>query len=110
LDAYSFDFDAISGSGLNGGVDLSQYDIFVCQSSLSSVLGQAGTAALESFFNAGGDYIGIGSAGADVSIQFLSPGVEYSTSSGNGIVRVAHDPDDPVSAQYPADSFAVSSQ
>ena len=105
LDTYGFDFDAISGGGLGGSVDLDEYDIFLCQSTLSS--SQAGIAALESFFESGGDYIGIGGDCADVSIQLgLSPDVEYSSGSGNGIVRVAYDPANPVSAQYPADSYA----
>jgi len=104
LDTYGFDYDTL-GESVSGRVDLGEYDIFINQSSLSS--GQAGTAALESFFDGGGDYIGIGSTGADVSIQFdLSPGVAYSSQSGNGIVRVVYDPFDPVSAQYPTDSYA----
>ncbi len=104
LNTYGFDFDSISSEGL-GGIDLSEYDIFLCQSGISS--GQGGGAALEAFFAAGGDYIGIGAPGADVSIQFnLSPDVAYSSQSGNGIVKVVYDPTDPVSAQYPADSYA----
>jgi len=107
LDTYGFDFDAFSGEDLSGNVDLAGYDIFLCQSNLLSGLGQKGSAALDSFFGDGGDYIGIGRDGADASIQFgLSPGVAYSSQSGNGIVQVAYDPDDPISAQYPADSYA----
>jgi len=98
-----FDFEPFSESLV--GADLSGYDIFLCQSGLSS--GQAIAAALQSFFEGGGDYIGIGGACADVSVQLgLSPGVAYSSGSGNGIVRVAYDPADPVSAQYPEDSYA----
>jgi len=105
LDTYGFDFDSISSESLSGGIDLSEYDILVCQSCLSS--GKGGGAALEAFFAAGGDYIGIGAAGADVSIQFnLSPNVTYSSQSGNGILKVVYDPTNPVSAQYPADSYA----
>jgi hypothetical protein len=105
LDTYGFDFDSVSGESLSGSIDLSEYDILLCQSGLSS--GQGGGAALEAFFAAGGDYIGIGRAGVDVAIQFnLSPGVTYSSQSGNGIVKVDYDPTDPVSAQYPADSYA----
>jgi hypothetical protein len=103
LDTYGFDFDTFSES--LAGADLSGYDVFLCQSSLSS--GQAIAAALESFFDGGGDYIGIGRNGADVSARFdLSPGVTYGSDSGNGIVRITYDPADPVSAQYPADSYA----
>jgi hypothetical protein len=103
LDTYGFDFETFSESLV--GADLSQYDIFLCQSGLSS--GQAIAAALESFFDGGGDYIGIGGACADVSVQLgLSPGVAYSSGSGNGIVRVVYDPANPVSAQYPEDSYA----
>ncbi len=105
LDTYGFDFDPISSEELNGNIDLSGYDIFLCQSGLSS--GQAIADTLNGFFDGGGDYIGIGRNGADVSARFdLSPGVQYSSSSGNGIVRVTYTPDDSVSAQYPADSYA----
>ncbi len=107
LDTFGFDFDAFSNEDLNGTTDFSDYDIFISESDLSSGLGQAGIAALEDFFSGGGDYIGIGRDGVNASIQFeLSPDVEYISQSGNGIVRVAYDPDDTLSAQYPADSFA----
>ena len=105
LNTYGFDFDSLSSEDLSGAADLSGYDIFLCQSSLSS--GQAGAAKLESFFEGGGDYIGVGRNGANVSIQFgLSPGVEYSSGSGNGIIRVNYDPANLVSAQYPEESYA----
>ncbi len=103
LDTYDFDFTPISG--LDGSLDLAGYDILLCQSSPSS--SQAGAAILRSFFANGGDFIGMGGPCADLSIQLgLSPGVAYSAKSGNGIIRVDYDPDDPVSAQYPADSYA----
>jgi hypothetical protein len=103
LDTYGFDFDTFSES--LAGADLSGYDIFLCQSGLSS--GQAIAATLKEYFDDGGDYIGIGRNGADVSARFdLSPGVTYDSDSGNGIVRITYDPADPVSAQYPADSYA----
>jgi hypothetical protein len=107
LDAFGFDFHAISTAGINGGLDLSAYDLLLIQSGLGEGLSQGGTAALESFFDGGGDYIGIGRAGADGSILFdLTPGLQYGSGSGNGIVRVTYHPDDPISAQYPEESYA----
>ena len=104
LDTYGFDFDAVSSGTWAAALILPSMNLFV-PVGLSS--GRAVAAALESFFAGGGDYIGIGGACADVSIQLgLSTGVEYSSGSGNGIVRVVYDPADPVSAQYPEDSYA----
>ena len=107
LDTYGFDYHAISTAGINGGLDLSAYDLLLIQSALGEGLNRGGTAALESFFAGGGDYVGIGRVGVDASILFgLAPDVQYTSQSGNGIVRVTYDPDDPVSAQYPEDSYA----
>lgn len=107
LDTYGFEFDVISAAGINGGLDLSPYDLLMVQSSMSSIFTQGGNTALESFFASGNDYIGIGTGGIDGAILLdLAPNVEYVSQSGNGIVRVTYDPYDPVSAQYPGDSYA----
>jgi len=60
------------------------------------------------FFDAGGDYVGIGGSGADLNEEAGLLPVEYDTGSwaDNGIIRVTYDADDSVAAQYPVDGYA----
>jgi hypothetical protein len=100
LETYNFDYSVIRSNDFDGGA-LADYDVLIVQSSLP------GSAALEQFFVDGGDLVGIGSVGANLAVDLgLAPGLGYASQSGNGIVLVDYDPDDPISAQYPADDYA----
>ena len=69
LERFGFEFDAISVQDLNTGPDLTVYDVFVNESvSLAfQGLSNKGRKALEDFFAAGGDYVGLGSGGSDLA-------------------------------------------
>ena len=109
LKEYGFNFTVITRADLNNGKPLTGYDVFVHSgwSYLRSGLNPTGKATLSAFFAAGGDYVGIGPSGADISIRFNLPTVSYKTGSpyDNGIVKITYDPLDTVTSQYPADSY-----
>ena len=69
LTRFGFEFDAISIQELNTGPDLTAYDLFVNDSASLSYQGlnSKGRKALEDFFDAGGDYVGLGSGGSDLA-------------------------------------------
>jgi len=110
LKEFGFDFTKITTSNLNEGIDLSGYDIFIHSgwSYLWDRLTNTGEGTLRSFFEGGGDYIGIGRSGVHLNVQAKLLKVTYATGEryDNGILMVTNDPADPVTAQYPVDSYA----
>lgn len=108
LRVFGFDFDTITSSDLNAGIDLSEYDIFLNSRMSWQQLDKTGRETLRSFFDRGGDYIGIGGSGVDLSVKADLLYVKYETggSEDNGIIMVEYNPDDSVAAQYPEDSHA----
>ncbi len=110
LKEFGFDFTVVTTSDLNSGVDLSGYDIFIHSgwSLLWGSLTDTGKTTLLNFFAGGGDYIGIGRSGVDLSVKANLLRVSYKTgaSDDNGILRVTYLHSDSVAAQYPVDSYA----
>jgi len=110
LKEFEFDFTIVTTSDLNAGIDLSEYDIFIHSgwSYLWTALNPTGRSTLLSFFAGGGDYIGIGRSGVHLNVQagLLTVAYDYGARYDNGILMVTNDPDDPVTAQYPVDSYA----
>jgi hypothetical protein len=107
LGRFGFQFDVLSLQDLNAGPDLTDYDVFVNDSiSLSSQgLGPKGQKALQDFFAAGGDYIGLGSNGSDLAAQLgVLDFTEYNP-PGNSIARVDLGPGDPIAAGFSEEGY-----
>ena len=107
LERFGFEFDAISVQELNTGPDLTIYDVFVNESvSLAfQGLSNKGRKALEDFFAAGGDYVGLGSGGSDLAKEVgLLDFAEYNP-GGNSIARVDFAAGDPVSAGFGEEGY-----
>jgi hypothetical protein len=107
LERFGFEFDALSLQELNTGPDLTAYDVFVNESvSLSTQgLSTKGRKALEDFFAAGGDYVGLGSRGNDLAKQVGLLDFAEHNPPGNSIARVDLAPGDPVSAGFGAEGY-----
>ena len=107
LERFGFEFDALSLQELNTGPDLAAYDVFVNESvSLATQgLSTKGRRALEDFFAAGGDYVGLGRRGNDLARQVgLLEFSEYNP-PGNSIAHVDLTPGNPVSAGFGAEGY-----
>jgi hypothetical protein len=102
LGRFGFEFDAISVQELNTGPDLTEYDMFVNNTvSLTYPgLSKKGRKALEDFFAAGGDYVGLGRNGDELAkdLGFMDF-AEYNP-PGNSIARVDMAAGDPISAGF----------
>lgn len=110
LKEYGFDFTVFTIEQLNSGEPLTGYDVFINSgsSSLWSQLNSVGQGIVKEFFERGGDFVGLGVSGADLSVNGGLLAVTYDTSDSeydNGVVRLTYDPDDTVTSQYPADSY-----
>ena len=87
---------------LNTGPDLTGYDVFVNNTvSLSYAgLSSKGRNALQGFFDAGGDYVGLGRDGADLAAELgFMEFAEYNP-PGNSIARVDMAAGDPIAAGF----------
>jgi len=107
LERFGFEFDAISVQELNTGPDLTVYDVFVNESASLSYQGlnSKGRKTLLDFFDAGGDYVGLGSGGSDLAKEVgLLDFAEYNP-SGNSIARVDFAAGDPVSAGFGEEGY-----
>jgi len=109
LKEYGFDFTVFTAAQLNSGTPLTGYDVFINSGSspLWSGLNSKGKGTILAFFQAGGDFVGLGPSGADLSTSSRLMSVKFETGRGNenGIVKLTYDPYDPVTSQYPADSY-----
>jgi hypothetical protein len=108
LAQYGFDFTPVTTSDLNNGILTSQdYDVFINSSRSYGGLNANGRADLAAFIASGGDYIGIGRTGVPFASDAGLLNVSYvrGSSSFNGVLQVVYDPADPVTAQYPGDSY-----
>ncbi len=105
-----FSYDVVTTSDLNGGIDLSMYDVFVHNGwwPLRWWLSDNGREAIISFVEDGGNYLGIGRSGADLAVDLgLSDvGFDRGGRRDNGIVRITYETEDLIAAQYPADGHA----
>ena len=107
LARFGFNFDAMSMQDLNAGPDLASYDVFVNDTASLDYAGLSakGRQALQGFFDAGGDYVGLGRGGVDLvrEIGFMSF-AEYNP-PGNSLVRVGFAAGDPVSAGFGEEGY-----
>jgi hypothetical protein len=107
LKTLGFTFDEVSTSDLNAG-GISGYDVFLNYGLRWSSLDADGQASMEDWFEAGGDYVGIGYRGR--AIDFANDAhlveVDYGYISGNAIVKVDFDPDDSIAAGFLEKGYA----
>lgn len=114
LNSLEFDVDVLDYDDIREGA-LEAYDIVIVPdgwyTTIWSRLGTDGQYELLNFIEAGGTYLGYGEGGGALvneagfidATAYLS---EWYGGYNNGIVRVEYDPDDPVSAYYPEDSYS----
>jgi hypothetical protein len=109
LRRFGFAFDVVSRNDLNGGMDLTAYDLFINSSIRKGNLNPTGQATMASYFAAGKDYIGIGSTGLR-----LARGDEYNlfpfsyqgyAGSLDSIIRVDYNTGDPVGNGFGAAGY-----
>jgi hypothetical protein len=108
LNRLGFDYDTISWQDLNAGVALTEYDVFINNGIYLSYwrLNDTGRAALTTFFEEDGDYIGLGDYGAALAseAELLNFAIDYP--DGNSIVRVEYDTDHSVAAGFGEHGYA----
>ena len=102
LERFGFEFDPLSVQGLNTGPDLTGYDLFINDTvSLSTHgLSAKGRRALEDFFAAGGDYIGLGKNGAALAQELGFMDFTAFNPPGNSIARIDLAAGDPIAAGF----------
>lgn len=107
MDELGFDYDEVSQSALDAG-NISEYDVFLNYGLRWSTLSAAGQASFEEWFDAGGDYVGLGYRGRaiDFAVDAGIIDVDYGYISGNAIVNVDYDPDDSLAAGFSEDAYA----
>jgi hypothetical protein len=107
LDRLGFAYDLLSEEDLDAGL-IAGYDLFINDGLRWTSLSGAGQAAMNNWFEAGGDYIGLSYRGR--AIQFaIDAGiadVSYEYLSGDGIVNVDYNPADSVAAGFREDGYA----
>jgi hypothetical protein len=112
LKELGFDYDMLSYSELNSGIDLSEYDVFIDDWWWWDHLSSDGQASFLAFMAGGGDYIGIGADGIEFAYGAGLLDFDYEIGhpwyywSHNGVLNIDYDPADPITAQYPPDSHA----
>jgi hypothetical protein len=107
LERFGFEFEAISVQDLNTGRDLTVYDLFVNDTVSLSYAGLSnnGRKAIEDFFAAGGDYVGLGKNGSDLAKELGFMDFEEYNPPGNSIARVDLAPGDPLSAGFGEEGY-----
>jgi len=107
LERFGFEFDALSVQALNAGPDLSVYDVFINSTVSLSYPGLSakGRKALLDFFEAGGDYVGLGSGGSDLAKELGFMDFSEYNPPGNSIARIDLAAGDPVSAGFGEESY-----
>lgn len=110
LKELGFEFDPISSDDIALGV-LSQYDVFINQEMGWAGLSPEGQAALNLFFNNGGDYIGLqqvwsGFPGAGLAIDAGLISIAFSINwDADAIVRLKCSPNDGIAAGFRENSY-----
>ncbi len=110
LRRFGFAFDVITLSWLNDPLnDLTAYDVFINSGVHMNTrnLQDTGRAALSAYFEAGKDYIGIGSTGALLASQmslFAFTAQSY-PGSLDSIIRVDYDTSDPVGSGFGPEGY-----
>lgn len=100
-----FDPAALSSSDLSSG-RLLDYDFFVNQGASWRSLGRPGRTSVTQFFASGGDYLGLGSTGAQFAIDAGVLDATAAGGSGNAIVELTYDPEDSLAGGFPQGDYA----
>lgn len=107
LKTLGFEYDEVSTGDLNAG-DISGYDVFLNYGLRWTSLDGAGQESMAEWFEAGGDYVGLGDRGR--AIDFANDAglvdVDYGYIPGNAIVKVDYDPNDSVAVGFREDGYA----
>ncbi len=118
LKEMGFEFETLSEDEVVAGVSMSEYDLFINSDIYWTVdpdapnarwltgLEEGGKTAMNAFFQAGGDYIGINGAGIAFGVDGGLADVEYTQGDGSGIIRAAYDGESPVGAGFGDDEHA----
>jgi hypothetical protein len=103
-----FQYDLVTRNQLNSGFDLSTYDVLINNSVNLGNLNPTGSAALLGFIAGGGDYVGLGNAGAVFAAPAQAGLLEFTTqtSAGNSIARVDYETGDGLSAGFLPEGYA----
>lgn len=88
LGQLGFDYDTVTTADVNTGV-VEDYDVFVNYSRSWNGLSAAGRASLTTFFDGGGDYVGLRSTGIGLATSAGIIDVDVDAEQGNAIVDVA---------------------
>lgn len=108
LNKLGFEFDSVETKDLNKGV-IAGYDVFINRGLAWSSLNHDGETAMTSWYAAGGNYVGLAYQGGAIDFardaQWVT-GIEYSTISGNAILKLDYTADDSVAAGFYTDEYA----
>jgi hypothetical protein len=107
LETLGFDYNSVGSGDLNAGV-ISDYDVFINRDLRWSSLSANGKASIAAWFAAGGNYVGLGYRGRaiDFAVDAGWVNVDYGYISGNAILEIDYDPDDPITAGFLEDGYA----
>lgn len=105
LDVMGFDYDRVGTGDVNAGA-VEDYDVFVNYSRSWNGLQASGRASLATFFAAGGDYVGLRSAGIGLALSAGIIDAEADGEPGNAIVEVDYDADNGAVGGYPDSDVA----
>ena len=110
LKTLGFAFDEVSRSDVNGGA-LADYDVFVNQGLAwtgSSGLNGPGQVSFTDWYADGGNYVALCDRGRaiDLAVGAGIADVTYGYISGNAILELDYDLDDPIAAGYAEDGYA----
>jgi hypothetical protein len=99
LRTLGFKFDTLSTSMLNAGA-ISGYDVFVNASARYATLNPIGQAAFDSFFAAGGDYVGLRTTGARFADEAGLLDFTFANADGNAIVGLNYAANDTIAGGF----------
>jgi hypothetical protein len=105
LDVLGFDYDVVGRDDVNDGV-VEDYDLFLNRNRSWGGLNDDGRASLTAFFTAGGDYVGLRSAGIALAVDAGIIDVDFDSQEGNAIVNVVYSETDAVAGGYPDEDYA----
>ena len=103
LERLEFDFDLISKGDLSNGKIL-DYDALINMNTDYATIGGTARKNLAAFFGSGGDYLGIGTSGA--TFAGLLGIEEYSSDSGNAIVKLDYETTSTLAAGFWEEDYA----
>lgn len=100
-----FAFDNLGITELNAGA-IDAYDMLINSGLSWSGLAMPARTSLESYFDRGGDYLGLGSSGASLARGAGLTSAGFNQGSGNAIVRLDVVPQDAIFAGFRAQEYA----